>query len=111
MAKPDGVLIAIRDIQEAIKLLHNSKLENLRVFVVTDTVANAKTIYEAIDEKPLINIGGLQKAENKKALVSYAYFSEKEIELLHKMNNQGIDVEFKLVPSDKEISLKDLLKS
>lgn len=106
MAKPDGVLIAIRSIDDAIKLLKNEKLEKLRVFVVTDSIINAQRLFEGIDENPTLNIGGIQQDEHKKPIVSYAYVTEEEINILRDLEQEGINIEFRLVPSDKATSLK-----
>lgn len=101
MAKPENVKLAIRSTDEAIDLLNNDKLRKLKVFVVTDTIESAKKIFEGISEKPALNIGGIQKADNKEPITSYAYATERDKELLNELKQSGIKIEFRLVPSDK----------
>lgn len=110
LAKPDGVLIAIRTVDDAIELLKNEKLVNLKTFVVTDNIDSARRLFEGLDEKPTLNIGGIQQADDKKAIVSYAYVTEQDIETLKDLDNQGYNIEFRLVPADKATSLKQALK-
>lgn len=110
LAKPDGVLIAIRSVNDSIELLKNEKLQKLNVFVVTDTIENAQRLYEGLDENPTLNIGGIQQDENKKPVVSYAYLSEQDINILKTLEQDGHSIEFRLVPSDKITRLKQALK-
>lgn len=109
LAKPDGVLIAIRTIEDSIKLLNHEKLQKLRVFVVTDTIEGAQKIIKGVDENPTLNIGGIQQNEGKKPIVTYAYLSEKDVNILKELHNEGVNIEFRLVPSDKATKLKDVL--
>lgn len=109
LAKPDGVLIAIRTIEDSIKLLNHEKLQNLRVFVVTDTIEGAQKIIQGVNEHPTLNIGGIQQDEGKNPVVSYAYLSEKDVIVLKELDNEGVNIEFRLVPSDKATKLKDVL--
>ncbi|MHC5250525.1 PTS sugar transporter subunit IIB [Enterococcus sp. LJL90] len=108
MAKPEGVKLAIRNSQDAIELLNNEKLKNLKVFVVTDTIETAQKILTGIDESPVLNIGGIQKAPNKYPLTSFSYISESEKKILKAMSDSGQSIEFRLVPSDKAKMFKDL---
>ncbi|RMC61465.1 PTS sugar transporter subunit IIB [Lactobacillus sp. ESL0259] len=110
MAKPDGVHLAIRKVKDAVDLLNNPRLKSLKVFVVTDTVDNADYILRHINEKPVLNIGGLAKREDKIEITQYAYITSEEKEVLKKLNSDGFKVEFRLVPSDTPKKLNDLIK-
>jgi fructoselysine/glucoselysine PTS system EIIB component len=110
MAKPDNVLLAIRTIRESISLLTNPKLSNLKVFVVTDTVEGANQILRSLTTTTLLNIGGLQKEDDKKSVTSFAYMSEKEIKILQSLEQDGYKIEFRLVPSDTPKNLKNINK-
>ncbi|WP_429976101.1 PTS sugar transporter subunit IIB [Enterococcus sp. DIV0086] len=101
MAKPENVKLAIRTTENAIKLLNNEKLKKLNVFVVTDTIESAKKLFDGISERPLLNIGGIQKADNKEPITSYAYVTEEDKGVLNNLKQSGIKIEFRLVPSDK----------
>lgn len=110
MAKPDGVKLAIRNEEEAVSLLKNSKLEALNVFVVVDTIQTADYVLRALDQKVKLNIGGIQKADNKEPLASFAYVTNEDKQMLRDLEADGFDIEFKLVPSDKPKKLTELDK-
>lgn len=108
LAKPDGVRIAIRSVEDAITLLNNEKLKKLKVFVIVDTPLDALKIYEGIEETPDLNIGGVQSREDRTELVKAVYLNEQELESLDAIVDRGIHASVRLVPSDSEVLIKDL---
>lgn len=110
LAKPDGVRLAIRNSSDAVDLLNNEKLKPLKVFVVADTIEAANQVLNQLAEKPTLNIGGIQQEENKKPIVSFAYLSDTDFEILDDLDKKGQAIEFRLVPSDKPVSYKSLKK-
>lgn len=108
LAKPDGVRIAIRSVEDAITLLNNEKLKKLKVFVIVDTPLDALKIYEGIEETPDLNIGGVQSREDRTELIKAVYFNEQELESLDAIVDRGIHASVRLVPSDSEVLIKDL---
>lgn len=110
MAKPNNVLLAIRSVQDAIVLLNNPRLKNLKVFVVTDTIANANQIIRGVAAPVVLNIGGIQKAQNKKPVTSFAYLNSEEEAILKKLTQDNYQIEFRLVPTDPPKSFQPLQK-
>lgn len=110
LAKPDGVRIAIRSIEDSIKLLKNDKLQALKVLVVVDNPVDALAIYEGIDETPELNIGGVQSREDRSELTQAVYFNQEELEALDKIVDRGIHASVRLVPTDSEQLVSNLRK-
>jgi len=52
-----------------------------------------------------INVGNLHYGENKKQITSTVSVSEDDIKVFKKLNQQGIGLEIKGVPSEKGIDL------
>lgn len=101
MAKPDGVRLAIRNVESSIEILNDARIKKLKTFVVTDKIENADLIMRNIKESVKLNIGGLQKKDNKKPITSFAYVSENDIDILEKLDEDKFPIEFRLVPSDQ----------
>ena len=101
IAKPEGVRLAIRGLKEGVELLNNDKLKALKVFAVTDDIKTASQIFESLNEKPKLNIGGLSKKTDKEPYTSFAYLSIEDKKYLKKMKDNGVEIEFRLVPNDK----------
>lgn len=96
---PDGVKLATRTIEEAAKLLKNPKLQEMKVFVIC---ANPKSAYELllnIEEKPTVNLGGMQMEDDKKLFSKAVYVSEEDILYLDKIKEKGYSIEVQEVPS------------
>lgn len=110
LAKPDGVRIAIRSVDDAITLLKNEKIKALKVFVIVDNPQDALRIYKGIDETPGLNIGGVQSQDGRTELTQAVYFNESELEALDEIAERKINVSVKLVPSDSPQNYLNLRK-
>lgn len=98
MCCPDGVKLATRTTEKAIELLNNPKLKDMRVFVVCP---NPKTAYEVVtklDEKPVVNLGGIQKREGAQMYSKAVYLTDEDREYLDKLVDEGFEVEVQEVP-------------
>lgn len=99
LAKPDGVNLAIRTIEEAATLLKNPKLEDMKVFVVCGSPKDAARLLALIDEKPVVNLGGMQMAQNKVMFSNAVYVDESDVKMLDELQSKGYVVEVQEVPS------------
>lgn len=96
---PDGVRLAVRSVEEAVKLLKHEKLEKMRVLVVVGSTASAVRLYELMEEKPSLNIGCIQSQAGKKMFSKAVYFEEKDILNLNVVENRGIEIFVQEVPT------------
>lgn len=110
MSCPEGVRLAIRTIEEAAKVLKNPKLVQMKVFVICSKPQDVYELLKLIDEKPIINIGGMQMADDKVLLSPAVYVSKEDIDYLDKIQEQGIKLEIRQVPTDS-VKNYDELKS
>lgn len=100
MSVPDGVRLAVRSIEEASKLVMNPKLEKMKVFLIVANPKDAYALYQTITERPSLNIGGMAKAEEKFSFSPAVYTSKEDIDYLDKINEMGIEIEVRQVPSE-----------
>src|SRR5699024_6077659 len=73
MSNPDGVRLAIRNVEDAAKLVKNPKLQSMKVFVIFSNPKEAFEFIEMIDEEPVLNIGGMQKKDDTALLAPAVY--------------------------------------
>lgn len=104
MCCPDGVKLATRSIENASILLKNPKLENMKVFVICQNPKDVKRLLKLIDERPVINLGGMQKEDDKKMFSPAVYMNEEDIKNLDEIISKGYKIEVQEVPSTQ---LKD----
>ena len=110
MATPDGVKLAVRTIEEAGKLLLNPKLGKLKVFVITANPKDAHQLMNLIDEKPSLNLGGMQKAADKVSFSAAVFTSKEDIQYLDLMDEMGIEIEVRQVPTESAKKYQALRK-
>ncbi|MEH7385803.1 PTS sugar transporter subunit IIB [Bacillus sp. JJ1521] len=108
LSNPDGVRLAIRSVEDAATLVKNPKLQAMKVFVI---FANPKAAYEfieKIDEKPVLNVGGMQMHDDKVLLSPAVYVSKEDISYLDKIQEKGIEIEVRQVPTENAKNYNDL---
>lgn len=96
---PDGVKLATRTIEKAAVLLNNPQLKKMKVFVICANPQSAYELLNKIEEKPIVNIGGMQ-AETGKVLFSKAvYVNQRDVQYMDKIKEEGYQIEVQEVPS------------
>lgn len=101
---PDGVKLAIRSISDAATLLKNPKLASMKVFVICPNPESVHDLLQLIEERPAVNLGGMQMEPNKVLFSPAVYVNKEDIAYLDKIVASGINVEVQEVPSK---SMKD----
>lgn len=99
MCCPDGVKMAVRTISEAAELLANEKLRTMKVFVVTGSPKDANRLLELLEEKPVVNLGGMQKDSGKQLLCPAVYVGAEDMEMLDTILQKGYTIEIQEVPA------------
>ena len=108
MSCPDGVRLAIRTIEDAAKVLKNPKLAPMKVFVICSKPKDAYELLALIDETPVLNVGGMQMHDGKVLLSPAVYVSKEDIAYLDKIQDSGIEIEVRQVPTDNVRNYNDL---
>ncbi|MFB1050037.1 PTS sugar transporter subunit IIB [Paraliobacillus sp. JSM ZJ581] len=109
-SNPDGVRLAIRSVDEAAKLVENPKLQSMKVFVICSNPKSAYELLEQIKEEPVLNVGGMQKYDDKVLLSPAVYVSKEDIAYLDKIQEKGIEIEVRQVPNENAKNYNDLKK-
>ena len=110
MCCPSDVRLAIRTVEDALKLLKNPKLESLRVLVVMDNPKDLLKLCKQLDEKPRINLGGMTRRENTTELIKAVNATKEDIENLDNVLNLGFSIECRQVPSDRPVAYEKIRK-
>ncbi|WP_203245826.1 PTS system mannose/fructose/N-acetylgalactosamine-transporter subunit IIB [Sporosarcina beigongshangi] len=108
MSCPDGVRLAIRTIEDAATVLKNPKLAPMKVFVICSKPKDAYELLSLIDETPVLNVGGMQMHEGKELLSPAVYVSKEDIAYLDKIQDSGIEIEVRQVPTDNVKNYNEL---
>lgn len=112
LAKPAGVNLYIRGIDESGPIIKKfSSAKKAQVLVLVRTVSDAlKLIKESDGVIKDLNVGGLKFEDGKKKLNEFVAVSDQDIKDLKEIKSMGVNLDFRMLPRDKKLSLNDLLK-
>lgn len=105
LAKPPGVKVVVKGIEDSIKAMKSGVTDKYKLFVVCETVEGAVRLAEELDIKEL-NIGGTTPGDGKKAFGPVVYLDQKEEEMLKTLQEGGISIYRQTVPDSKSQELK-----
>ncbi|WP_066496855.1 PTS sugar transporter subunit IIB [Abyssisolibacter fermentans] len=110
MAAPPEVKLAIRSIDDAVKLIEHPKTQDMSLFVVVRTAKDALRLAEKTDLIQHINVGGIKKEEGKQMLTRAVFVSDEDIQIFNQLSEMGREVELRQVPTDSKKYIHELLK-
>lgn len=109
LAKPQGVKLVIKTIDEAIAALQSGVTDKYKLFIVVESIEDAYKMAEAYPEIKHINLGGIKAKEGTKSIGKAVNVLPEEEELLKKMVAKDIEVEIRQVPTDKKSYASEVL--
>lgn len=112
LAKPSGVKLYIRSVAESGPIVEKfASAKKAQVLVLVRTVQDAlKLIQNSNGVIKELNVGGLKFEDGKKKLNDYVAVSDQDIADLKTIQKLGVNLDFRMLPRDKKLSLADLLK-
>ncbi|ADL07077.1 PTS system mannose/fructose/N-acetylgalactosamine-transporter subunit IIB [Thermosediminibacter oceani] len=109
MAAPPAIKVEVYNIQQAVDKLMSSETEQDRIIILVKT---PKTIYElikkGIDLKE-VNVGGMGAGPGRKQMYKNISVSQEERNIFREIINLGVQVNIRIVPDDKSISIEKFL--
>lgn len=112
MAKPEGVKLAIKSIDDAVALLNNEKTKNMKLFVVVKNARDAKLLAERVNNINIVNIGGMSnKKEGGKMVLSNIYINQEDIDYIKETMKYVKEVDVRAVPSSPKKDFLDCIKN
>lgn len=114
MAKPAGVNLAIKTLEDSVKALNNPINDKKKIFVVTESVEDALYIYEHAGGFQHLNVGtaGINKKEGETYVptLPQVFMSPEEFACAKKMAEQGVEVFAQITPTRERMEFKDIEK-
>lgn len=109
LAKPQGVKLVIKTIEDAISALQSGVTDKYKLFIVVESISDAYRLAEAYPEIKQINLGGIKAKEGSRSLGKAVNVLPEEETLLDQLVEKGLEVEIRQVPGDKKVNVKDVL--
>lgn len=109
LAKPQGVKLVIKSIDDAIQSLNSGVTDKYKLFIVVESIEDAYKLSKNYDKILQINLGGTKASEEKENISKAVNVTEKDKNLLKELVNDGVEVEIRQVPVDKKILIQDVI--
>jgi fructoselysine and glucoselysine-specific PTS system IIB component len=110
MAKPSGVKLVIKNVQDAIQALNNGVTDKYNLFIVVESIEIAYQLVKNVEDLNYINLGGMKNGADRKQISKAVHVSTHDIELLEELRNEGVKMEVQLVPDDQAQDVFNLIK-
>lgn len=109
MAKPTGVKLVMKSIDDSTKALNSGVTDKYKLFIIVASVEDAYRLCKAVDRIKTINVGGMKQREDRRQISKAVFISDEDEKMLRELNDQGIELEVRLVPGDTKQKVVDLL--
>jgi fructoselysine and glucoselysine-specific PTS system IIB component len=109
LAKPQGVKLVIKNIEDAITSLQSGVTDKYKLFIVVESIEDAYKLATAYPEIKHINLGGIKAKEGARNIGKALNVLSEEETLLKELVKKGIEVEIRQVPNDKKVSVTEVL--
>lgn len=110
MAKPEGVKMAIRRIDEAVSLIVRPETRNTRILLLVREIKDARRIVEKCDEITYLNIGGVKPQAGVVKLTPRIALTEENLMDLRVIAEKVERLVFQVVPSEEAKDIKRILE-
>lgn len=109
MAKPSGIKLVMKSLDDSISAINSGVTDKYKLFVIVESVEDAYRLAQGVDVIKSINIGGMKAMEDRKQIAKAVFVSDDDIAKLKELNDKGIELEVRLVPSDNKVNVIDLI--
>ncbi len=113
LAKPNNVKLYIRGVKESGEIVSKfaeAKKSNV-IVLVRNTNDALEVIRGANGTVSELNVGGLRYEEGKQKLTDLIAVSDQDLYNFKKIENLGVNIDFRILPRDKKQLLEDLVKN
>lgn len=111
LAKPVGVTLLIKTVEDTIRFLQDAKSQRLKILVLVDSVKDAHALSRGIPAIRSINFGGIRMKNGASAVAKAIALTGDDWQLVRELLAAGIELEVRQVPTDKQQLLEKLLPS
>lgn len=108
MAKPQGVKLVIKGIDDSISAINSGVTDKYNLFVVVESVWDAYRLMMETNIDAVV-LGGTKATAETKSISKAVNLTDKEIDLVNQMIANNYSVEIRMVPTDKKIMAKDVI--
>ncbi|MCD8084540.1 MAG: PTS sugar transporter subunit IIB [Clostridiales bacterium] len=109
LSKPNGVKLVIKTVNDSIVAINSGVTDKYRLFVITESIHDARRLVEGCPSVREVNLGGTKKTADKRPISKFIFVTEEDVEDIHAMLRTGAEVELRQPPADNKITPQDVI--
>ncbi|HBN05152.1 PTS mannose/fructose/sorbose transporter subunit IIB [Acidilutibacter cellobiosedens] len=109
LAGPTGVKIVPLTVEKFINAYNSNPIKRSTMLIFTNPADVEKTLEGGV-KIPFLNVGGMKFISGKTWITKAVSIDESDKNAFKKIMERGIDVQIQMLPNDKQISMKKLIK-
>jgi PTS system, IIb component len=109
MAKPTGIKLVMKSIEDSIKALNSGVTDKYKLFIIVESVEDAYRISKEVSAIKTINVGGMKARDDRMQISKAVFVSQDDIQKLKELDKMGIELEVRLVPTDVKQNAMNLI--
>ncbi|UCD23351.1 MAG: PTS sugar transporter subunit IIB [Gemmatimonadota bacterium] len=107
MGVPPEMEVAFATVDDCVDALEQSVNSKQRTIVLVGDVNTLVRVCDATDVVKRVNIGGIHEGDGRAKRLAYVFLTDEEVQALKKLEEKGIEVTARDVPTTKPIPLED----
>lgn len=101
MAKPQGVKLVMKSVDDSIKALTSSVTDKYNLFIITESIEDAWRLCKAVPAIRELNIGGVKVEDGKRQISEAVFVSDEECARIRELDAAGVHVFVQMTPSER----------
>ncbi|MCL2563857.1 MAG: PTS sugar transporter subunit IIB [Oscillospiraceae bacterium] len=110
LAVPNNIALEVVGQKQAAELLQDEGKSGNALLIVRG-VKELNDLLESGVPMTSVNVGNISQHPKKKKFSKSIWLDEEEIALLKELNAKGIELEVRVVPSDRKVNIMELIKA
>lgn len=108
-AAPPGINVNVLTVEKMIQLFFSELLAHEKVMLLFTRPQDVAALVRNGVALHKVNIGGMRFIAGKRMITNFISVDERDIQTFYYLANQGITLEVRKVPSDRQVNLIELL--
>lgn len=100
MAKPSGVKLVVKSIDDSAEALNNGVTDKYNLFILTESIEDAYRLSQKAPCVDFVNLGGIKSEEDKRQISKAIFVNDADCDYLRKLDAAGVRLEIRMVPDD-----------
>lgn len=109
LAQPSGVKLVMKSMKDAVEAINSGVTDKYKLLVVVESIKDSKMLVDQCPSVKSVNLGGTKATKETRQISKAMNVSADEENMIKEMVDKGIEVEIRMVPTDKKVKAESVL--